>query len=140
MILSINMFSVGLIYVPHIYFGTRLQCYPSLSLSLHYFLWCKLLNYKLFKTLTAKKKYFLCPRKHFLTAGLSNSSYYFCVLCYKQCRWSSLVIVLHQSSFRFVYCYLILFFKKDLIAFFLFLSWVIETQHYNEPSKELDVF
>lgn len=136
------MFSVGLIYVPHIYFGTRLQCYPSLSLSLSPLLFMvQALELQAFQNSSCKKKYFLCPRKHFLTAGLSNSSYYFCVLCYKQCRWSSLVIVLHQSSFRFVYRSLILFFKKDLIAFFfLFLSWVIETQHYNEPSKELYVF
>lgn len=64
------------------------------------------------------ENYFLRPDKHFLTAGLLNSSYYFCVLCYKQCRWSSLVIFLHQSSFRFVCCCFLCFLKKCLIDFF----------------------
>lgn len=105
-----NIFSTELIRAPHIYFGTRPT---ALLLSLHCLLWCKLLSYKLFKT-PATENYFLCPDKHFLTAGLLNSSYYFCVLCYKQCRWSSLVIFLHQSSFRFVCCCFVFFFKKSL--------------------------
>lgn len=94
-----------------------------------------------FSKLQPQKKYiFLCPDKHFLTAGLVNSSYYFCVLCYKQCRWPSLVILLHQSSFRFVCFCLDLFSIKGLIdVFFLFPSWVKETKHYNELSKELNV-
>lgn len=72
-----------------------------------------------FSKLQPQKKYiFLCPDKHFLTAGLVNSSYYFCVLCYKQCRWPSLVILLHQSSFRFVCFCLDLFSIKGLIDVF----------------------
>jgi len=130
-----NVFPAGLMHAPHVYFGTRPTTLP---LSLWWFSWYKLLSYKLFKT-PATENYSLCPDKHFLTAGLLNSSYYFCVLCYKQCRWSSLVIFLHQSSFRFVCCCFALFLKKAWLTFFLFPSWVIETQHYNEPSKELNV-
>lgn len=98
---SINVFSTGLKCAPNIYSGTRPTILP---LSLCCFSWFKLLNSKLFKT-PATENYFLHPDEHFLTAGLLNSSYYFCVLCYKQCRWYSLVIFLHQSSFRFVCCF-----------------------------------
>lgn len=96
------------IYPTHLFWD---ETYNITLPSLHCFLWCKLLNYKLFKT-PATENYFLRPDKHFLTAGLLNSLYYFCVLCYKQCRWSSLVIFLHQSSFRFVCCCFGLVLKK----------------------------
>lgn len=97
------------------------KTYGITPLSPLFFFWCKLLNYNLFKT-PAKENNFLCPYKHFLTAGLLNSSYYFCVLCYKQCRWSSLVIFLRQSSFRFVCCCFVfcfvLFSKKAWLTSF----------------------
>lgn len=95
-------------------FGIRPTTSP---LSLHCFFWCKLLNYKLFKT-PAKENNFLCPYNHFVTAGLLNSSYYFCVLWYKQCRWSSLVIFLRQSSFTFVCCCFVLFLKIAWLTYF----------------------
>lgn len=111
-----NKFFTGLTRATHNYFGTR---YTTSPLSLYCFFWCKLLNYELFKT-PAKENYFLCPDKHFLTAGLLNSSCYFCVLCYKQCRWSSSVIFLHQSSFTFVCCCFVLFcfLKKAWLTYF----------------------
>jgi len=131
-----NMLSMRLIHAPHMYFGT----YSITSLSPTLFIVQVPELYAFQNSSHKKKNIFLCPDKHFLTAGLVNSSYYFCVLCYKQCRWPSLVILLHQSSFRFVCFCLDLFSIKGLIdVFFLFPSWVKETKHYNELSKELNV-